>query len=131
MDTKKLIGIVIVILIIAIGAFAFISANYHVTKISVTSNSTLKNGDALTLVLKDEYRNVYPNEVIDVKILDDSGWATKYNATTDENGQASVQLFALENGNYTIHADYNGTLFLSSSKAVTNLEINDGMETTY
>ncbi|MDO5859578.1 hypothetical protein [Methanobrevibacter sp.] len=128
MDTKKVIIAVVVILLIAIGAFAFISANSHDTKIELTSNRTLKNGDAMTFVLKDNYRNVYPNQVIDVKILDDSGWATKYNATTDENGQASVIIMALDNGNYTVHSTFNGTLFLSKSKSVNDLEINDGLE---
>ena len=125
-DMKKIIIAVIVILIVAIGAFAFISANSHATKMEVTSNHTLQNGDFVTVVLKDQYRNVYPNEVIDLKILDDSGWANKYNATTDENGQASFVLEGFENGNYTVHANFNGTMFLSSSKTVSDLEINDG-----
>ncbi len=127
MDTKRIIILIIAVLVIVIAAFAFISLNSHATDIDVISNSTLKNGDMITLVLKDGYRNVYPGQVIDVKILDDSGWATWYNATTDENGQANVLLLGLDNGNYTVHSTFNGTLFLSSSKSVSNLEINDGL----
>ncbi|WP_297824847.1 hypothetical protein [uncultured Methanobrevibacter sp.] len=125
-DMKKIIIAVILILIVAIGAFVFISANSHATKLEVTSNHTLKNGDFVTVVLKDQYRNVYPDQVIDVKILDDSGWANKYNATTDSSGQANIALEGLENGNYTVHANFNGTMFLSSSKTVSDLEIYDG-----
>lgn len=124
---KKVIILIILVLLVAVGAFTYISVNHHDTSIAVTSNSTLKNGDAVTVVLKDNYRNVYPNQPIDIKILDESGWATKYNATTDENGQASVRLMALNNGNYTVHATFNGTLFLSQAKSVTELEINDGL----
>lgn len=124
--TQTIIAAVIVIIIIAIGSFMYISANSHNTKIEVLNNGTLKNGDSITVLLTDEYRNVYPNEVIDIKILDDSGWAHKYQVTTGEDGQGSVELVALENGNYTIHCDYNGTLFNKQSNAVANLAIDDG-----
>ena len=111
----------------AILAFTYISANSHTSKIEVESNKTLKNGDSFVVVLKDDRKNVIPNQVIDFKILDDKGWATKYNATTDENGHATVKLFALENGNYTVHSVYNGTMFLSKSKSISDLNIDDGL----
>ena len=72
---KKVLAIVIAVLVIAVGAYLFISVNSQETMISVTSASTLKNGDFFTVVLKDNYRNVYPGQVIDVKILDEKGWA--------------------------------------------------------
>jgi len=118
--------VVFVVLVILIAAFVFICANSHTTKIDVLSNSSLQNGDYVEVQLKDNYRNVYPNETIDIKILDDSGWANKYSVVTDENGVASVQLQTFENGNYTVHADYNGTLFLTKSNSVSNLQIDDG-----
>ena len=127
MNKKVIIAIIAAVVIIGVGAYMYISANSHDTMLSVTSASTLKNGDLFTVVLKDQYRNVYPDEVVDVKILDDSGWAHHYNATTDENGQASILLEGMENGNYTVHAQFNGTMFLHNSKSVSNLEINDGM----
>lgn len=124
--TKAILIAVIVVIIIAVGSFAFISANSHNTKINVLSNTTLKSGDVIEMVLTDDYRNVYPGEVIDVKILDDSGWATKYQATTDNNGKATVELVSFENGNYTVHCNYNGTLFNKETKSVTPLVIDDG-----
>lgn len=128
MNKKQLIiAAVVLVLIIAVGAFVYISANSHNTKIDVLSNDTLKNGDFLTVLLTDEYRNVYPGEVVYIKILDDSGWSHKYNVTTDEEGKGSVELITLENGNYTVHCNYNGTLFNKESKSVTNLQINDGL----
>ena len=123
---KTIIIAVIVILIIAIGAFAYIQANSHNTKVDVVSNSTLKNGDAVQIVLNDEYRNVYPNEIVHIKILDDSGWANKYDVTTGDDGEASVVLQAYDNGNYTIHTNYNGTLFNKPYHGITNLVIDDG-----
>ncbi|WP_407424494.1 hypothetical protein [Methanobrevibacter sp.] len=124
---KKIKILIIAVFLIGIGSYLYISANSHDTMIEVTSGSKLKNGDFFTVLLKDNYRNVYPNEVINVKILDDSGWAHYFNATTDETGKASVLLEGMENGNYTVHANFTGTLFLHKSRSVSSLEINDGM----
>lgn len=121
-----IVGIIVVV-VIALVSFAFISANSHDTKIVIVSNSTLKNGDFLEILLTDDYRNVYPNETIDIKILDDSGWAHKYQVTTDEDGKGHVELLTLENGNYTVHCNFNGTLFNKASKLSSQLTIDDGL----
>ena len=126
MKLKNIIIVVIIILVIVVGVFSYINLNSHNTKIEVISNSTLKNGDFITLVLKDNYRNVFPDEKVDVKLLNDVGQAYKYTITTDGEGEASIELLGMENGNYTIHCEFNGTMFLSNSKIVSNLEINDG-----
>ena len=122
-----LILIIIIVLIVAMGAFFFIQSNSHNTKVDVISNSTLKNGDMVQIVLKDEYRNVYPNEKAHIKILDDSGWADNYDVVTDNEGEASVVLAGFDNGNYTIHTNYNGTLFNKAYHGVDNLVIDDGL----
>ena len=57
MNSKNIIIAVIIILIIAIGAFFYIQSNSHNTKVDVISNSTLKNGDMVQIELNDEYRN--------------------------------------------------------------------------
>lgn len=126
MNSNKIVIVVIILLIIAIGVFLFIQSNSHNTQVDVISNSTLKNGDSVEIVLKDEYRNVYPNEVVHIKILDDSGWADNYDVTTDNEGKASVAVSALENENYTIHTNYNGTLFNKAYHGVNSLVIDDG-----
>ena len=123
---QTIIAAVIIIAIIAIGSFMYISANSHNTKIEVLSNGTLHNGDFIEILLTDEYRNVYPNEVVDIKVLDDSGWAHKYQVTTDEDGEGAAEIISLENGNYTVHCNYNGTLFNKETKTVTKLNIDDG-----
>jgi preprotein translocase subunit YajC len=126
MKPKTIISIVIIILVIIIGAFLFIQANSHNTKVDVISNSSLKNGDKVQIVLTDEYRNVYPGEKVQIKILDDSGWANYYDVVTDNSGEASVALSTLDNGNYTIHTNYNGTLFNKAYHGVDSLVIDDG-----
>ncbi len=126
MKPKTIITVVVIILVIIIGAFLFIQANSHNTKVDVISNSTLKNGDKVQIVLTDEYRNFYPGEKVQIKILDDSGWANYYDVVTDNSGEASVALSTLDNGNYTIHTNYNGTLFNKAYHGVDSLVIDDG-----
>ena len=125
-SSKSIISVIIVIAVIAIIAFGYISANSHITKVDILSNSTLKNGDSVVIQLNDKYGNVYPKENIDVKILDDSGWANKYSVTTYSNGKASIKLTAFDNGNYTIHTNYNGTLFNKEYHGINSLKIDDG-----
>lgn len=127
MNTKKIVIAVVIVLIVAVVAFMYISANTAETTIEFKNNNTIKNGDSLSFLLKDNYRHVIPNQVVDVKVLDDSGWAHKYNATTDDQGMAYIQLMGLENGNYTAHASFNGTMFLTSSKTIKEFSIDDGL----
>ena len=126
MKSKSVITLVIIILIIVIGGFLFIQANSHNTRVDVVSNSSLKNGEALQIVLTDEYRNVYPGEQVHIKILDDSGWGNNYDVVTDDLGRASVVLTTYNNGNYTVHTNYNGTLFNKEYHGVDSLVIDDG-----
>ncbi|OEC97290.1 MULTISPECIES: hypothetical protein [Methanobrevibacter] len=126
MDLKKIAIVVSILLIIAIGSFAYISLNTQETKVDIITQNTIHNGDIITVQLKDLYRNGIPNQAIDLKILDDSGWAHNYNATTDELGIGQIQILGLENGNYTAHAKFNGTLFLKESANHVSFEVTDG-----
>ena len=131
MNSKNLVIVAVIVIIIAVGAYFFIQANSHDTRVEVISNSTLKNGDAVQIVLRDDYRNVYPGEGVHIKILDDSGWADNYDVVTDNQGEASVVLSTFENGNYTIHTNYNGTLFNKAYHGVDSLVIDDGYSSYY
>jgi hypothetical protein len=52
MDKKKMLFIAIaVIMIVAIAAFAFISMTSTVTKVEITCNETVQNGDYISVVL--------------------------------------------------------------------------------
>ncbi len=132
MDKKMMAVIgIIVVLVILIGSFAYISMNTKDTKIELTCMDTIKNGDYITVQLKDYYKNEIPGQVIDLKILDDSGMAHKYNVTTDDLGRGYIQVMALENGNYTVHADFNGTLFLKESHTNFAFAVDDGYSSYY
>lgn len=127
MDIRRMAIIAIAaILIISVLAFAYISMNTSDTKIEIVCNDTIKNGDYITVQLKDPYRNVIPGQIIDLKILDDSGWAYKYNVTTDDLGRGYIQIEGLDNGNYTVHANFNGTMFLRESHSNFAFKVDDG-----
>lgn len=127
MDIRRMAIIAIAaILIISVLAFAYISMNTSDTKIEIVCNDTIKNGDYITVQLKDLYRNVIPGQIIDLKILDDSGWAYKYNVTTDDLGRGYIQIEGLDNGNYTVHANFNGTMFLRESHTNFAFKVDDG-----
>ena len=128
MDNKRAaIIVIVVILVLSIFSYAFISMNTSKTIVTVEAgNGTVKNGDYITVMLKDDYRNVIEGQNVDLKILDDSGWAHKYVITTDELGRGYIQLQGFDNGNYTAHATFNGTMFLTDSKASTPFTIYDG-----
>ena len=126
MDIKRIAIIAAVILVVAIAAFAYISMNTTETKIDINANSTIQNGGYIYIQLKDNYRHEIPDQVVDLKVLDDSGWAHKYNVTTDEVGRGYIQLAGYDNGNYTVHANFNGTLFLKGSHSSLSFRINDG-----
>lgn len=127
MDLKK-IGIyaIIIIMIVAIGSFIYISMNTTNTILEITCEPTIQNGDYIYVLLKDDYRNVISGEPINLKILDDSGWAHHYNVTTDELGRGYIQVLGFDNGNYTVHATYNGTLFNKPANSNHAFAIDDG-----
>ncbi len=126
LDFRRIAIIVAVILLIAVAAFAYISMNKTTTKIEITCNDTIKNGDLISILLKDDYRNPIPGQIVDLKILDDAGWAHKYNVTTDEMGRGYIQVVGFDNGNYTVHADYNGTMFNKEAHNNFAFKIDDG-----
>ena len=133
MDVKRTAMIaVIIVVILAVLSFAFISMNTSKTILTVEAgNGTVKNGDYITVLLKDDYRNVIEGQPVDLKILDDSGWAYKYNITTDELGRGYIQLQGFDNGNYTAHATFNGTMFLTDSRGSVEFTIDDGYGYAY
>lgn len=131
-DSKRIAVIAIAaILLISVLAFAFVSMNKSDTKIEIICNNTIKNGDYITVQLKDLYRNAIPDQTVDLKILDDSGWAYKYNITTDDLGRGYIQVKALDNGNYTVHANFNGTMFLKESHSNVAFKVDDGYSYYY
>ena len=126
LDFRRIAILLAIIFLIVVGALGYIALNKTNTKIEITCNDTIKNGDYISVLLKDDYRNPIPDQVIDMKILDDTGWAYKYNVTTDELGRGYIQVVGLDNGNYTVHATYNGTMFNKEAHSNFAFKVDDG-----
>ena len=132
MDIKKIAVIAVAaIIILSIFSLAYISMNTRDTKLTIICNETIKNGDYISVQLKDVYRNEIEGQIVDWKILDDAGQAERHNVTTDEMGRGYIQVLALENGNYTVHANFNGTLFLKESHDNWAFAVDDGYSSYY
>lgn len=127
MDMKQIvIAVAIIIVVVGLGGFLYISANTTNSVISIDCNGTHQNGDVVNITLKDEFKNPLPEASVDFKILDETGSATKTTLTTDSSGSASYTLQGMENGNYTVHCTYNGTMFHGPTKNMASLYIDDG-----
>ena len=127
MDLKEVaIAVAVILVIVGIGGYLYISGNSTDTTISIDSNHTFKNGDNVNITLKDEFKNPLAEESVDFKILDESGSAIKATLITDSSGSASYTLQGMENGNYTVHCTYNGTMFHHPTRNMANLIIDDG-----
>lgn len=127
MDRTQAIGVVILIIaIVAIGGYLYVSSNTTNTKIEFESNQTLKSGDTINFTVKDEFKNPIPEAAIDLKVLDESGNSEKATIITDSEGRGSYTLPVLENGNYTVHCTFNSTLYHKEARNQMALTIDDG-----
>lgn len=111
MDNNKLIIALIVILIVMIAAGIFLLNPGHAkvdSRIIVTSNSTLHDGDNFTIRLTDLNNTPIANQRVNITIIDANGGKNPQAVTTDANGDGKLQLNGLTLGNYTVNVTYGG-----------------------
>lgn len=111
MDTKKaLIGIIIVIVVIIIATIAFTnnSGNNQGTNIEVISNTTLANGENLTVSLTDASGQPIVGKQVDVTLVAVNGDTNTLNLITNDKGQATFKLEGVSEGDYTVNCGFAG-----------------------
>ena len=111
MDNNKLIIALIVILIVMIAAGIFLLNPGHAkvdSRVIVTSNSTLHDGDNFTIRLTDLNNTPISNQCVNITIIDANGGKNPQAVTTDANGDGRLQLNGLTLGNYTVNVTYGG-----------------------
>ena len=111
MDNNKLIIAVVVILIVMIAAGIFLLNPGHAkvdSRVIVTSNSTLHDGDNFTIRLTDLNNTPISNQRVNITIIDANGGKNPQAVTTDANGDGRLQLNGLTLGNYTVNVTYGG-----------------------
>ena len=98
-----------IILLIAIGAYVMIGMNVHhdTSIMTMTSSSSLTEGDSLVLKLTDDKGNPLPNQKIEINMTHASNGITE-NFTLKTNTEGVCKLEDLPADNYTLSAKYNG-----------------------
>ena len=115
---------IILIIIIVILCFGsnFSSVLKQETDLTITSNSTLNNGDNFTVKLTGSDGKVISNKTIYVSLTDAEGNVNNLNVTTDEKGVASFGINA-NSGNYSAKCVFLGDDNYDSSNVTQNISI--------
>lgn len=104
LDKRVTILSIIVIILISMLVILCFGSNFssifkQETDLTITSNSTLNNGDNFTVKLTDSDGELIANKTICISLTDDEGNVNNLNVTTNEKGIASFGINA-NSGNY-------------------------------
>ena len=111
MDYNKIIiALVIVIVVMLAAGFLFLNPSHAKadSRVIVTSNSALHEGDTFAIKLTDLNNTPIANQIVNITIIDSNGGKNPKTVTTDANGDASLQLNGLTPGEYTFNITYGG-----------------------
>lgn len=122
---KIIITLVIVLVVIVVAGVLFLNPGHAKvdSKVIITSNSTLNDGDNFTIRLTDLNNTPIANQTVNVTIIDANGGKNPQVITTDANGDGSLQLNGLAVGNYTINVTYGGNDNYTSCNTTQKLEM--------
>ena len=124
---KIIIALVIVLVVIVVAGVLFLNPGHAKvdSKVIITSNSTLNDGDNFTIRLTDLNNTSIANQTVNVTIIDANGGKNPQVITTDANGDGSLQLNGLAVGNYTINVTYGGNNNYTSCNTTQKLEMKE------
>ena len=113
-DKKKLIVILLIIVVILLLTLITLMANFgkESSEINIISKDTLKNGDAISITLKDSNGNPIADQKVDIIIENEKN----QQVTTDEMGNGVLQLNRISDGQYAVKVIYNGNDKYSKSE---------------
>ena len=128
MDLKELI-LVIAIVVVVVGAAIFLMSNMshpkEDSKIIMTSNATLDDGDNFTVKLTDLNNNPIPDQSINVTIVSASSGSVQKTLVTDKSGQASFEVNSSTKGSCAVKVKYAGNDKFNGCNLSENLKINE------
>ena len=128
MDNNKIIMILVVILIILLVAGFFIlnpSTAKTDSKVVVTSNSTLHDGESFAIRLTDVNNTPISNQSVNITIIDAKGGQNPQVVTTDNSGNGILILNGLTTGNYTVKVNYGGNENYTSCNTTVTLHMEE------
>lgn len=123
MDKKNIIIIALIIFIFAIIGTTALITHATTTNITVTSYTTLQNGEEFSLKLTDSNNKSIAYKKITVDIIDSNGEHNIQNLTTDENGTAKFVINNVSKGNYIFNCSFNGDFDYKKSNLSQNVTI--------
>lgn len=145
LDKRVTILSIIVIILISMLIILCFGSNFssifkQETDLTITSNSTLNNGDNFTVKLTDSDGELIANKTICISLTDDEGNVNNLNVTTNEKGIASFGINA-NSGNYSAKCVFLGDDNYDSSNVTHKVSIvnrvvsldssSDGQSQTY
>ena len=126
MDNNKVIIALVIILVVMSLAGLFILNPTHAktdSRVIVTSNSTLYDGDNFVIKLTDLNNTPIANQVVNITIIDATGGENHQQVTTDANGDGILPLNGLATTNYTVKIEYGGNDNFTSCNTTQKLRI--------
>lgn len=126
MENKKLAvicGIIIIIVVIlSLTITGILNNEKENTNIEIIGNSTLEEGNPITIKLSSDKGEIISNENISISLVNANGTITNYTAVTNNNGEASIGLDT-EPGQYTINIKYSGNSKYNESELLKQITI--------
>ena len=128
MNNKIIIVLLLIIiaLLVVLGLMLINPADAKTdTKITVTSNNTLSDGDYFSISLNDVKGIPLTNQTVKIGIIDAKGGEKPQKVTTDAMGNGMLQLNGLSVGEYTFNVTYAGNDNFNSCNITQKLTINE------
>jgi hypothetical protein len=130
MKRNILIVAIVIVIIALVGIFAFTQQSpTHDgklnTEIEFLSESTLKNGESVRFLLKDEKNNALPGQNVTIVFVE-NGENQTYGISTDNGGKGALSINNELPGEYEVIVSYNGTNVVNGCVAHLNLTIEEG-----
>ena len=134
MENNKIIIALLLIIIVLLVVFAIVFINptnaKTDTKITVTSNNTLHDGQDFSIALTDINGTPLTNQTVNITIADANGGKNQQQVTTDGMGNGILQLNGLATGNYSVNVTYGGNDNYSVSNITQKIEIKEVVKET-
>ncbi len=95
------------------------------TKIIVTSNPELYDGDSLSVKLTNLNNIPIANQTVDIAIIDNNGMENHQSVITTADGNSSLRLNGISPDNYTVKVNYSGNEEYMNCNTTENLKIKE------
>ncbi len=128
-NNMVIIALIVVILALLVGMFAMANHAKEDTKIAITGNSTLHEGDSIDVKLTDLNGTPLSNQTINITITDKNNTGYYYSVVTNEKGVGKLKLDKSE-GNYTVNCTFGGNENFTGNTTTKEIRIEKEVDET-